>query len=68
MANTKFKTTKVKGVWNSPSREKEKIMALESAIGKTKKGKPKVEMKNKNKYGGKKDVRNFKDERKKRID
>ena len=51
-------------MWNAPSKEEEIIIALEAALGKTKKGKPKVEFKNDNKYEKKKDLQKFKGERK----
>ena len=53
LADTRFKILKGKGVWNTPSKEEENIIALEVALEKLKEGNPRVEVKNENKYGKK---------------
>ena len=36
LANKKYKTLKIKGTWNAPSQEEEKILALKTEIEKLK--------------------------------
>ena len=62
LADNKFKILKVKEVWNAPIKEEENIIALEAFLEKLNKGNPKVEVKNENINGKKKNMDKFNDE------